>query len=168
VEVWDNLGRPIWVEQSPEPMTPALLAADAQKAVPRHMANFRLSRDSLEALTRLVRLIESDGARVVFIEYPVSDAYRQLVQSRFAAQDRLWRAELDRRFPRQERLSFEDDAALRQPENLIDADHLSVQGAIDLASRLAAKIEAIARAQWGGAAEGGSASQRVMLPPPER
>jgi len=122
------------------PMTKALLAYDAERAARRHLQQFELDEEAFASLDTLVSTIQNSGPFVVFVEYPVSAAYRHIVQERYKAEDELWRRELARRFPEKPLWTFETPLA---PESFRDSDHLSRQGAVEFSRRLAERLRSV-------------------------
>jgi hypothetical protein len=139
VEVFDADGRAA-VVRDPAAITAEWLAATARSAASRHLQVYELDREALDALGELVRDVRADGARVLFVEYPVSDAYLETVAREHAAADRVWRQELGARFPDVPRLRFEAGAARLGVEDFRDADHLSRRGARAFAPYLAERV----------------------------
>ena len=128
------------VVRDPAAITAEWLAATARTAASRHLQVYELDREALDALGELVRDVRADGARVVFVEYPVSVVYLETVAREHAVADRVWREELDARFPDVPRLRFEAAAAGLGVEDFRDADHLSRRGARAFASYLAERV----------------------------
>jgi hypothetical protein len=140
-EVFDEDGRAVVVSERGARREPLSVSARANSR--RHMQVYALEPEAFDALAELVRLVRADGAQPVFVEYPVSAAYRQIVESEHAAAERAWRAEFARRFPDVPRLQFQAEALGFASDDFRDADHLSRRGARSLAAVLARQLRAL-------------------------
>jgi hypothetical protein len=132
-------GRAVVAEERTR-MSNERLAADAEKAAARHMQRYRLDDEAIEVLARFVALIQADGPRVLLAEYPVSPAYRDVVASRYAREDRLWREAVAARLPQLPVVSLQELVDDFGPTDFRDADHLSRRGADRFSVRLAERF----------------------------